>query len=223
MTASSAERCVIGIFAKAPHPGLAKTRLIPSLGEDGAAALHARLVERTVATAQAARAGEVQLWCSPDEQHSFFQSLSLRSGCLLLRQCEGDLGRRMAGAVDRMLCDASFAIIVGTDCPALTPDDLRLARDSLAGGCDAVLGPSEDGGYYLIGLCRPRPRIFDSIDWGSDRVLEQTAARLRSLRLRWRELALHWDVDRPQDVDRLRRDPTLHTLLTGGLSAAPSA
>ena len=222
MTASSAERCVIGIFAKAPQPGLAKTRLIPSLGEDGAAALHARLVERTVATAQAARAGEVQLWCSPDEQHSFFQSLSLRSGCLLLRQCEGDLGRRMAGAVDRMLCGTSFAIIVGTDCPALTAAHLNDAAAALETH-DVVLIPAEDGGYYLIGLCRPRPRIFDSIDWGSDRVLEQTAARLRSLRLRWRELALHWDVDRPQDVDRLRRDPTLHTLLTGGLSAAPSA
>jgi len=214
MSGTAAERCVLGIFAKAPQPGLVKTRLIPSLGAQTAAALHARLVERTLATAQAARAGDVELWCSPDEQHPFFRSLFERSGCPTRRQCEGDLGERMADASGRMLDGASFAIIVGADCPALTADDLRLARDGLADGCDAVVGPAEDGGYYLIGLRRPRPAIFAGIDWGSERVLGQTRAALRSLGLRWRELALHWDVDRPSDLHRLRRDPALCALLT---------
>jgi len=219
MSATLAERCALGIFAKAPQPGLVKTRLIPTLGAETAAALHARLVARTLATAQAARAGDVELWCSPHEQHPFFRSLFERSGCSMRRQCEGDLGERMADAANRMLGRASFAIIVGADCPALTAHDLRIARDGLADGCDAVLGPAEDGGYYLIGLRRPLPAIFDGIDWGSERVLEQTRQALRSLGLRWRELALRWDVDRPPDLDRLRRDPALQALLPAAMPA----
>lgn len=213
--ASVADGCVIGIFARAPQPGQTKTRLIPGLGAQGAASLHARLVQRTVATVQASRAGDVELWCSPSGEHPFFLSLAQQSGCPLRRQSEGGLGHAMSDALGRMLNCASCAIIVGTDCPALAVDDLRLARQSLADGCDAVLGPAEDGGYYLIGLRRHHPEIFDGVEWGGERVLEQTRQRLRVLRLRWQEIALHWDVDRPSDLERLRADTALRGLLAG--------
>jgi len=212
---SAADRSVVGIFAKAPQLGLAKTRLIARLGEQGAATLHMRLVERTFTTVRAAQVGHIELWCSPSAEHEFFVSLACGTGCVLRRQCDADLGTRMSEALRAMLGDMQHAIIVGTDCPTLAAEDLRRAQRSLAEGCDVALGPAEDGGYYLIGLRRPEPRLFEGIEWGSERVLEQTRARLRALRLRWQETALRWDIDRPADLDRVRADSTLEGLLAG--------
>lgn len=212
---SAADRSVVGIFAKAPQPGMAKTRLIASLGEQGAATLHRRLVERTFTTVRAAQVGGVELWCSPSAEHEFFVSLACGTGCVLRRQCDADLGTRMSEALRAMLGDMQHAIIVGTDCPTLAAEDLRRAERSLAEGWDVVLGPAEDGGYYLVGLRRPEPRLFEGIEWGSERVLEQTRTRLRALRLRWQETALRWDIDRPADLDRVRADRTLEGLLAG--------
>jgi hypothetical protein len=220
---SAADRSVVGIFARAPQPGLAKTRLIASLGEQGAATLHMRLVERTVATVRTAQVGHVELWCSPSPEHDFFVSLARGTGCVLRRQRDADLGTRMSEAFRAMLGDMQVAIIVGSDCPMLAAEDLRRAQRSLAEGWDVVLGPAEDGGYYLIGLRRPEPGLFEGIEWGSERVLEQTRARLHALRLRWQETALRWDIDRPADLDRVRADSTLEGLLAGlapGIEAA---
>ena len=209
------ERGVVAVFAKAPQSGSAKTRLIATLGEQGAATLHARLVERTLATVRAACAADTELWCSPDEAHPFFVSLARRERCLLRRQSDGDLGIRMSDAFETMLRHTGRALIVGSDCPLLAVGDLELAMRRLAEGCDAVLGPAEDGGYYLIGLRRPEPRVFQGVAWGGEQVLEQTRARLRMLGLRWQEIAPHWDVDRPEDLERLRADPALRPLLAG--------
>jgi glycosyltransferase A (GT-A) superfamily protein (DUF2064 family) len=88
----------------------------------------------------------------------------------------------------------------------LTAQHLRLSASALAAGDDAVLLPAEDGGYVLIGLRGPRPEVFEGVAWGSERVLAETRARLRALGLRWSEPATLWDVDRPEDLDRLARE-----------------
>jgi len=96
------------------------------------------------------------------------------------------------------------AIIIGADCPALRPRDLRRAARWLAGGCDVVIAPAEDGGYALIGAKRVSPLLFSGIAWGGPDVYESTMRKLVSLGYRWRALERVWDVDRPEDLERLR-------------------
>jgi len=198
----ASERVAIAVLAKAPLPGIAKTRLIAALSADGAAALQARLIERTVATAQAAALGPVTLWCTPDESHPLFLEMLQKFGVLLARQPDGDLGARMHMAV---AAANGRALIIGTDCPALTASHLHEAADALRDH-DAVLIPAEDGGYVLIGLCRPSEALFSDTEWGVATVLDETRKRLRSLGLTWRELAPLWDVDTPADFARLQRE-----------------
>jgi uncharacterized protein len=212
MTTAVLESCVIGIFARAPEPGQTKTRLIPRLGADAAARLHSRLVRHTIETALASGIFPTELWCTPSRSHPFFQKLAAEHSLKLRTQTDGDLGVRMADAFRVMLGEARGAILVGTDCPARTAQDLREVRQALARGCDAVLGPVEDGGYHLIALRRDEPRLFVGVSWGTDRVLAQTRLRLSALSWRWHELPQRWDVDRPDDFDRLLADPVLAQL-----------
>lgn len=192
------------VFARAPEPGRCKTRLIPALGPEGAAALHRRLVRHTLDTALAAGAGSVELWCAPDTRHAFFEECRAALAVPLVAQPGGDLGQRMAGAFAAVLAGRPHALLLGSDAPSLTAADLRQAGDALAGGAEVVIVPAEDGGYVLIGLARPAAAIFQGIDWGSDRVLAQTLERLRGLGRRCVQLPARWDVDRPEDLARLR-------------------
>src|SRR5215469_1383189 len=99
MSRANPEPVAIAILAKAPLPGLAKTRLAPALGLDGAAALQARFIERAVETARAAAVGPVVLWVAPDERHPAFQTIAALLGVPLARQPDGDLGLRMLVAM----------------------------------------------------------------------------------------------------------------------------
>jgi rSAM/selenodomain-associated transferase 1 len=205
------------VFAKAPVPGEVKTRLIPALGAAGAAALHERLVGQTLATAAAAATGPVELCCAPDVSHPVLAAFARAHGATLAAQGPGDLGDRMHAAFERALAGAPAAIVIGCDCPALTPHHLREAAAALAGGDDAVLAPAADGGYVLIGLARVARTLFDRICWGGPHVLEDTRRRLAALGWRWRELATLWDVDRPEDLMRLRREIADGAALVDGL------
>ena len=98
-------------------------------------------------------------------------------------------------------------MIVGSDCPAVTAQDIRRASRMLEAGIDAVLGPAEDGGYVLLGLAQPCGSLFRGMPWGRSSVLEETRARLRTLGWVWCELSTRWDVDRPEDVQRLLSEP----------------
>ena len=177
------------MFSKPPVPGEAKTRLIPRLGAWGAARLQLRLTRHALAVAHAARCGPVELQLS--RRHSLFKGARLQRG--------DDLGARMARAFARA---RRPAILIGSDCPVLDVRKIRSAWRYLRAGYDAVLAPAEDGGYALIGLRRPLPQLFRDIDWGSERVYAQTRARLAPYR--WRALRTVWDVDRAQDLARLR-------------------
>ena len=95
------------------------------------------------------------------------------------------------------------AIVVGTDCPALTPEHLRAAARALLDGIDVVIIPVDDGGYGLIGMQRPQPALFEGMIWSTSSVMAETRRRLSRLGLSWREPARLWDIDRPADLDRL--------------------
>ena len=203
-TQSSSDAALI-VFARAPAPGRVKTRLAPLLGAEGAARLHARMVERTLRTAIRAGFGAVELHCSPGVGNIFFKRIQKRFGVGLRSQGRGDVGERMHRALACALRRHPYAVLIGSDCPELRPSDLRAAARALRAGADAVLSPAEDGGYPLIGLRRVSRRLFDGVSWGSRRVLEQTRQRLTRLGWRWKELRMLWDVDRPADVLRLKR------------------
>ncbi len=191
------------LFAKAPEPGNTKTRLIPLLGAESAAVLHALLLERALRTALAAAIAPVELWCTPSAQHPRLLHCASRFGVAAANQCDGDLGTRMLHAAVTALASVPRVIIIGSDCPALTIDHLRHADTGLRAGDDAALVPTEDGGYALLGLTRCDGPLFENIDWGSDRVLATTRERLAMLGWRWSELPATWDVDRPDDYRRL--------------------
>lgn len=191
------------VFAKAPLPGAVKTRLAPLLGAEAAAALHARLVQHTLATACAAGIGPVELCCTPQADDPFFNTCGSRYPISLTCQTDGDLGARMLAAFTRTLSRAGSVILIGSDCPALTVSHLQQAARALTDGNDAVLVPAEDGGYALIGLTRCDGLLFHDITWGGAAVLSSTRQRLQHLRWRWHELETLWDVDRPGDYDRL--------------------
>lgn len=195
----------VAVFAKAPVPGTVKTRLAARLGAAAAAQLHAALVRHALTVALESGLGPVELWCAPDERHDFFAECAWRFGARLRAQRGRDLGERMRDAFAAAHGEGDALLLVGSDCPAMTPGVLRAAAEALAAN-DAVLGPAEDGGYVLIGLARDCAPIFEGVDWGSGAVLAQTRERLRGAGASWRELAPLWDVDRPEDYDRLVRE-----------------
>jgi uncharacterized protein len=195
------EATAIAVLAKAPVAGLAKTRLIPALGAEGAAALQRRLIERAIETACKAALGPVVVWAMPDADHPVFQSAGARYRVSLAVQANGDLGARMLAAI---AAGNAPALVIGTDCPALTADHLRTAAGVLRGGTDAVIIPVEDGGYALIGMRAAEPALFSGMRWGTPEVMDETRRRLRRLRLSWQEPFTLWDVDLPEDLDRLR-------------------
>lgn len=197
------------VFARAPEPGRVKTRLAPLLGEEGAARLHARLVEKTLRTARDSGIGAIDLYCSPGTKDVFFARMKKRFGVNLESQGRGDIGDRMYRAFKRALRSHAYVVLVGSDCPVLKPADLRAAVRVLRDGADAVLAPAEDGGYPLIGLRRVSRQLFDGIPWGGPEVLARTRGRLKALHWCWEELRILWDVDRPEDVLRLRRSGLL--------------
>ena len=192
------------VFAKAPQPGAVKTRLIPLLGAEGAADLQRQLVDHTLAVAAAAAVGPLELWCAPDCDDAFLRERARTFGASLQTQTDGDLGARMLHAFEDALRASPCAVLIGTDCPVLGAEHIRDAACALAAGNTGVFCPAEDGGYALIGLTQCDARLFDAIRWSEASVMADTRARPRELGWRWRELATLWDIDRPEDYQRLQ-------------------
>ena len=198
-----ASDAVILVFAKAPVPGEVKTRLIPACGADTAARLHAALTERVLKTAVASGA-DVVLCGAPDARHQFFEDCARDFGVGVTGQLrDAGLGERMLHAFNDALESWQRVIIVGADCPALTAQHLTEAIGHLAAH-DVVLAPADDGGYVLIGAKRVHAAMFDAITWGTSAVLAQQRSQLRANGLSWHEMETLWDVDRPDDLPRLR-------------------
>jgi uncharacterized protein len=190
------------IFARAPVPGACKTRLIPSVGAQGAARVQRNLLEITLETTVASGLAPVELWCEPDCRHPFLQRCRSQYGIRLRRQPAGDLGRKMSEALRRSLRECAYAILVGTDCPALATVDLENALYALQSGSKAVYQPSDDGGYVLVGARQPEPRLFHGIAWGGPTVMADTRRRLARVGQPWTELPTLWDLDTADDLRR---------------------
>lgn len=205
MAAEARQRLIV--FSKPPRAGAVKTRLIPLLGPEGAAALHGALLDHTMRVACAYGAAEVELHATDTGDESL-QACAARHGVALLAQSGDDLGERMHAAFVRTLevdrCSA--VVLIGSDCAVLSPEHLARAFAALREGCDAVFGPAEDGGYVLVGLSRPAAELFSGMVWSTPTVMAETRARLRRLGRTSRELEPLWDVDRPEDYARLARE-----------------
>lgn len=197
------------VFAKAPIPGNAKTRLIPALGKEGAAELHARLVVQTLDRVCNPGDHPVALWCTPTPEHEFFRACANAYELELMLQQGEDLGARMHSAFASTLADCPWAILLGTDCPGLDYGDIQKAITLLCNGHDAVIGPAHDGGYYLLGLRQPFRELFADIPWGTDQVWDMTRQQLEQLGCRYATLRFQHDLDRPEDLQRFNPSPDL--------------
>lgn len=199
--------CAVAVFARAPSPGRAKTRLIPLLGSRGAAEFQAALVSDCIRKVNALGG------CA--SRYVFFAGTgspvpaALLSRYTLVRQRGADLGERLAHAFQKLLRPHAVAVIIGSDSPTLAPRVIRAARRELR-ICDAVMGPSPDGGFYLIGLRRTERAkagdLFRGVRWGSAFAFRDTLRNLLRHGLACSILEPCADVDRPEDFRRLGRE-----------------
>lgn len=189
----------IVIFAKAPQPGLAKTRLIPALGAPAAAALALRMLMHTLAQALAADVGPVELCVTPSSQEAVWQSITVSTSVTWSDQGEGDLGMRMARATKRVIDAGESALLIGTDCPMLDAACLQSAAHSLQ-HFSATLTPAFDGGYVLLGLQHFHASLFEDIEWSTETVAFETLCRLEQLGWRVQHNPMLHDIDEPDDL-----------------------
>lgn len=206
-------RTTVAILAEAPIPGVAKTRLIPAIGQHAAAILQERLTGRAIETALAADLGPSTLWAAPDASHDTFLAMVARRPIALRPQPAGDLGARVLAAVTAA---TGPVLVIGTDCPALSPMHLRSAARSLQDGAEVTLIPAEDGGYVLIGLRAPEPSLFDRIPWGTPRVIVETRKRIIARGLMLNETPPLWTVDTEDGLARMEREIPELALTAGG-------
>ncbi|NDY42020.1 DUF2064 domain-containing protein [Dissulfurirhabdus thermomarina] len=198
-------REAVVLFTRFPRPGTTKTRLIPALGPRGAADLQRRMTEQAAATvraAQARRGFRVEVRHEGGSEEELRRWLG--AGWTYRAQGPGDLGARLDRAVrEAFSSGAARVVLLGADCPGLRASDILRALRALD-RADAAVGPSADGGYYLLGLRRVVPGLFEAIPWGTASVRERTLAVLRRRGLKWRLLPVRRDVDRPEDLVVLR-------------------
>jgi uncharacterized protein len=187
------------LFAKSPEPGQVKTRLISGVGRRHAAHIYEKLLTRTLNIAMKSEFSEIQIWVNGNLEHRYFKRLKKRHYVKLYRQQGKDLGQRMSNAIDSALRRFSSVVLIGTDCPSLTSDDLKLAKQYLL-QTNVVLGPAKDGGYYLIGLKENNGHIFSGIKWGSKSVFTETCSKIEEVYEDYKLLPMRWDVDVPRDL-----------------------
>ncbi|MGF1517924.1 MAG: TIGR04282 family arsenosugar biosynthesis glycosyltransferase [Nodosilinea sp.] len=193
------------LFTRYPEPGRTKTRMIPHLGPEGAAALQRAMTEHvlgqvTTAAQQLPLAIEVHFAGGTEAQMQGW----LGDHITYYPQGEGDLGAKLAAAFEqtfrhKLAAGRKGAIAIGSDCPALGTAHLAAALKALQ-SADVVLGPATDGGYYLIGLRQPQPALFEAIAWGTGQVLAQTLAAATAQGLAIELLTPLTDIDRPEDL-----------------------
>lgn len=189
------------IFTRYPEPGKTKTRLIPVLGEEGAATLQRQMTESTLAEVKKVS----RFYPSSMEVHFAGGNEQLMqdwlgSSIIYRRQTEGDIGCRMASAFQESFeAGIDSIVLIGIDCPDLNAQLMVQAFQALDRH-DLVLGPARDGGYYLIGLRRLVPELFIGISWSTNEVLQQTQNIIQRLELAVAYLPLLSDIDRPEDL-----------------------
>jgi uncharacterized protein len=205
----------VAIFARAPEPGKAKTRLWPLLGREGAAAFQAALISDAMRKVASLRGIARYLFILANGPLGFTfggQGQARNQGYTLVGQQGTDLGERLQRAFLRMLGRHPSALVIGTDSPQLTPRGLRRALDELR-WCDAVLGPCPDGGYYLIGLRRFERGLLRAVRWGTSFAFQDTLHNLVQCCFSCSVLEPLLDIDRPADFRRLSKTLSLRPQL----------
>jgi uncharacterized protein len=190
------------IFTRYPEVGKVKTRLVPLLGPAGAMELHRRLTRHTIDWATELnrhQAIEIEVHFDGGSIDAMIESFG--SGNSYRQQSTGDLGDRLAAALAER---TEPTVVIGTDCPGLNSRHVCQTFNALRLR-DLVIGPASDGGYYLIGVRRSTPEIFRRIDWGTERVCQQTLLIATRNGLTVESLEYLDDVDRPEDLDILDR------------------
>lgn len=193
-----APRPIVAVFAKAPVPGKVKTRLTPVIRTGEAADLHRAMLLDTIAVVERTRAECVVAFAPSGARREMERLLGPRRR--LVPQPPGDLGDRMDAIVRRLIGGTRrTALVIGSDCPAVDSARLGEAEEELR-RADVVVGPALDGGYYLLGLRRPRPELFRDVPWGTSAVLDVTRERIEEagLEAAWLEPAR--DLDTPEDL-----------------------
>ena len=199
----------VAIFCRPLIAGEVKTRLIPAYGAEGAARIYAQLVERTLRTA-AATGATASLWVAGDTTHASVTDWAQRYTLPVHAQCGGDLGERMSNCLATLAEKHELVLLIGTDCPALSVEDLRTAAAQINESCHWVFTPAEDGGYVLVGSNAPSAAPFANIAWSTSEVMTQTRNALRANGLTWAETATLWDVDVAADVERAKSLALIH-------------
>jgi uncharacterized protein len=186
----------LALFLKAPRPGTVKTRLAAEVGERQALRLYRVMAGRTLAAATESGL-DTTIWFTPADATSEMR-FWLGERWTLRPQASGDLGARLAAAEQSVERGRGW-LAIGGDCPGVDAELLRVASAILARG-EVALGPTHDGGYYLIGGRTPLPPVFSGIPWSTSGVLAETRARLTRAGVPWRELPTLRDVDTAEDA-----------------------
>ncbi len=190
------------IMTKYPTPGGVKTRLIGSLSPESAADLYERCIRLTFNVAAPLMGDQTRVVVAGAPDDADFSRL-LPPGFECRPQGEGDLGARIGRAMNRAFAGgASRAIVIGCDCPDLQTSTLQDALGALEAPDAAVIGPAADGGYYLLGIRRPVPGLFEGIDWSTERVCSQTVERFHDGGCHVHTLPRLSDLDEPEDLVR---------------------
>jgi rSAM/selenodomain-associated transferase 1 len=217
------------VVGKAPIPGRTKTRLVPPLSTDAAATLYRGFLLDTLQLAQGLG------WECLSLVHPRGDAPLLRGwtpGVQLLEQPRDGLGQALRFAFERHFGDGCDTVtLIGSDNPTLPAALIHDAQTALARGHDLAIGPSLDGGYYLIGMRQPHLGIFEQIEWSTSRVYAQTLERAAALGLRAHTISEWYDVDEPADLERLLREldssppgvaPHTRAALGGAMRVAPA-
>ena len=214
-------RPAVIVFARAPRPGAAKTRLIPALGPERAAMLYQCFLLDVLATVEALDAAVIAAAAGPEEaSHVAELAAQTCPRAEVTVQVGADLGQRIDAAVGAALAlGHSPAVVLGSDAPTL-PGELIAQAIELARRHDLVLGPSFDGGYYLVGLRAPAAGLFSNISWSTGDVLSQTLDRAKRMGLSAALLEPWYDVDTPEDL-RLLREHLWHEVASSHSIACP--
>jgi rSAM/selenodomain-associated transferase 1 len=201
-------KCGIIIMAKVPEAGKVKTRLQPTLTPQQSAELANCLLQDTVSKAETLQYRLIIAY-SPIDERSFFDSFT-NHNFTLVAQVGVDLGEKMFNAF-RFAFEQNLdsIVMIGTDSPTFPSEFIEKAFEILREK-DSVLGKTEDGGFYLIGMSKLDKKIFENVEWSSLKTFEQTKNNLENLGFRLGELPVWYDVDEPKDLARLREDQCLH-------------
>jgi rSAM/selenodomain-associated transferase 1 len=194
----------VGLFAKAPRPGRVKTRLVPPLTHDEAAAFARLCLEESLRRFRAEVPAAWTLFLD-EPPESWCSEIANAYGIAIAEQGEGDLGERLHRAFRGLLATSSRVVMIGSDSPTLDPAWIASALARLE-SADVVLGPARDGGCYLIGMRRDPGTILDEITWSSSRVCDQIRARASGAGARLAMLPEWYDLDEASDLERAARD-----------------